>query len=75
MGEEPALPNRGAYGAPFWFTYLANASLMVAVSLLFRYADFVEFLGGSELQLGLIVGAGMVGALAINSSWISKRSS
>jgi MFS family permease len=38
---------------------------MVAVSLLFRYADFVAYFGGSEFQLGLIVGVGMVGALTM----------
>jgi MFS family permease len=53
------------YGASFWFAYVANAALMVAVSTLFRYADFVAYLGGSELQLGLIVGIGMVGALTM----------
>lgn len=37
---------------------------MIAVSLLFRYADFVTFLGGTELHLGWIVGIGMVGSLA-----------
>lgn len=36
---------------------------MVAVSLLFRYADFVERLGGSEQQLGWITGLGMCGAI------------
>jgi MFS family permease len=51
------------FGAPFWLTYVANMALMVAMSLLFRYADFVEFLGGSELELGLIAGVGMVGSL------------
>jgi len=54
-----------AYGWPFWFTYLANTSMMVAVSLLFRYADFVKQLGGTELNLGWIVGIGMVGSLAM----------
>jgi MFS family permease len=54
-----------AYGRPFWFTYLANSSMMVAVSLLFRYADFVKQLGGTELNLGWIVGIGMVGSLAM----------
>ncbi len=60
----PEFPAR-AYGAPFWYTYVSNAAMMVAVSILFRYADFVTYLGGSELQLGLIVGAGMVGALTM----------
>ncbi|MCH8921907.1 MAG: MFS transporter [Planctomycetes bacterium] len=53
------------YGPTFWLCYLANTLLMVAVSLLFRYADFVTHLGGSELNLGLIVGIGMVGAIAM----------
>lgn len=58
-------PAPSAYGASFWYAYAANALLMMAISILFRYADFVAFLGGSELELGLIVGAGMVGALAM----------
>ena len=52
------------YGPRFWFTYLANIGLMVAVSLLFRYADFVHHLGGTEKQLGLITGIGMFGAIS-----------
>ena len=59
-----ASPSRGAaYDQTFWLTYLANTSLMVAISLLFRYADFVTHLGGDELNLGWIVGVGMVGSL------------
>ena len=75
--EDPAiLPSSGAaslrtdhphatpYGRPFWFAYAANTSVMIAVALLFRYADFVTVLGGSELHLGWIVGIGMIGSLA-----------
>ncbi len=51
------------YGPSFWWTYLANIGLMVAVSLLFRYADFVAFLGGTEMHLGFITGLGMFGAI------------
>lgn len=54
-----------AYGRSFWFAYAANTALMVSVSLLFRYADFVEVLGGGELALGLIVGVGTIGSLAM----------
>jgi MFS family permease len=39
--------------------------MMVAVSLLYRYADFVLYLGGTEWNVGLIVGSGMVGSLAM----------
>jgi len=51
------------YGRPFWRAYAANTLTMTAVALLFRYADFVTFLGGNELHLGWIVGLGMVGSL------------
>ena len=53
------------YGAGFWGCYLSNTMLMLAVSLLFRYADFVSHVGGSERHLGVIVGVGMIGALAM----------
>lgn len=56
-----------AYGTTFWLCYSANLAMMIAVSLLFRYADFVRFIGGSELDLGLIVGVGMVGALLMRT--------
>lgn len=58
---EPSYP--ASYGPAFWFTYLANTSLMLAISLLYRYADFVTHLGGTEFNLGLIVGVGMGGSL------------
>ncbi|MHB8970841.1 MAG: MFS transporter [Pirellulaceae bacterium] len=59
---DDATPN--IYGPDFWLCYVANAMLMIAVSLMFRYADFVTYLGGSERELGMIVGVGMSGALA-----------
>jgi MFS family permease len=59
----PARSRSTGYGRTFWFTYIANLSLMVAVSLLYRYADFVTALRGNELNLGWIVGLGMTGSL------------
>ena len=56
------------YDRRFWLCYLSNSMLMVAFSLLFRYADFVSLAGGSERDLGAIVGVGMVGALAMRVS-------
>ncbi|MBX7169137.1 MAG: MFS transporter [Pirellulales bacterium] len=53
------------YGLPFWFNYAANMAIMVASSLLFRYADFIAFRGGTEWDLGWIVGLGMLGSLAM----------
>ena len=52
-----------AYGCEFWYAYAANTAMMIAISVLFRYADFVHFYGGTEFELGWIVGAGMVGSL------------
>jgi len=66
---------RPAYGRPFWLAYGANILVMVAVSLLFRYADFIAALGGGEWELGWIVGTGMVGSLAMRltlGTWIDQ---
>jgi len=54
-----------AYGRPFWMAYVANTLLMVGIALLFRYADLITVLGGTEFHLGWIVGIGTVGALAM----------
>ena len=44
---------------------MANLLVMVSMSLLFRYADFVTLLGGSEWHLGWIVGTGVMGSLVM----------
>lgn len=51
------------YELTFWLAYLSNALVSAANTLLCRYADFVDFLGGTEYHLGWIVGIGMVGSL------------
>lgn len=62
----PQLPGQqNPYDVVFAFSFLANAVLMTSVAMLFRYADFVRYCGGSELELGWIVGAGMAGALLV----------
>ncbi len=53
----------GGYGAAFWFAYTANLLIMTAYAILFRYADLVTSLGGTEFHLGWIVGIGTVGSL------------
>lgn len=53
------------YDRVFWLAYLANGLATMANAMLVRYADFVEVLGGEERQLGLIVGCGMIGSIAI----------
>lgn len=53
------------YDRVFWLAYLSNGLTTLANAMLVRYADFVSVLGGGEQQLGLIVGCGMVGSIAI----------
>ena len=53
------------YDRVFWLAYLANGLVTVCNAMMFRYADFVQVLGGKEQQLGLIVGCGMVGSILV----------
>jgi MFS family permease len=53
------------YDLIFWLAYLSNGLTTLANGMLVRYADFVSVLGGDEQQLGLIVGCGMIGSIAI----------
>ncbi len=55
----------GTYDRVFLACFAANTLSMTAVSLLFRYSDFVHFCGGSERDLGWIVGLGMLGAILV----------
>ncbi len=61
--EETSTVPQIAYGREFWLAYIANTALVVCNSSLFRYFDFVNFLGGDEYDLGLITGFGMCGAV------------
>ena len=51
------------YQFDFWCAYVANIALMIGVSIVFRYSDFIYHLGGDEWHLGWITGIGMVGAI------------
>jgi len=62
-GDAPAAIR--PYDRTFWFAYIGNLLVMVAIALLFRYADFVMALGGTEFHLGWIVGVGMIGSLLV----------
>lgn len=67
-GETCLAEQRRLYDLPFWLAYASTALAVAATALLFRYADFVNLLGGTELHLGWIVGVGMVGSLAMRLS-------
>lgn len=56
-------PTRSPYDRTFLLCYLANTAMLVGVSLLFRYEDFVKNIGGTVFDLGLIVGIGTTGAI------------
>ena len=63
------------YGRQFWLAYTSNALLLMAVALLFRYADFITLLGGTEFHLGWIVGIGTLGSLftrLLIGSWLDR---
>jgi MFS family permease len=60
--SEPPVPS---YGRPFWLAFTSNLLVATAVSLLYRYADLITYLDGTEFQLGWIVGVGMVGSLSM----------
>ena len=51
------------YNASLLLAFVANVFQLIAVSLLFRYSDFVNVLGGNEWHLGWIVGLSSVGAI------------
>lgn len=64
-GPETPPPREGRQGVfdrSFWLAYAANGVSVTAFAMHFRFADFVDFLGGSATVIGLIWGIGMVGA-------------
>ena len=64
VSAQPNLNNEDSiYDAVFFCACFANVFMLISVSLLFRYADFVSSLGGTEWHLGWIVGLGAVGAI------------
>lgn len=69
-------PPQSPYREPlFWTAFAAQLLLWAAQAVLFRYADFVDVLGGSELHLGWIVGVGMTGSVVMRLSlgrWIDR---
>lgn len=62
-GEIEYISGSSPYGLPFWLAYLSSFLVAVGAAILIRFGDFVTMLGGDELNLGWIVGVGMVGSL------------
>ncbi len=67
LPSAPALPpvaeSPRVYNISLLFAFFTNVFQLIAVSLLFRYSDFVNVLGGDEWHLGWIVGLASVGAV------------
>ncbi len=61
----PNAKENAIYDRAFWYTYVANTAFTLATALMYRYADFVLHLGGTEWNVGLIVGVGMIGSLSM----------
>ena len=53
------------YNRAFWLAYSANLLLVTANALTFRFAEFVQFLNGTEVLTGQIVRAGLIGSLLV----------
>src|ERR1700691_3073015 len=53
------------YSAQFWLAYVANFALVAANSLMYRFAELVAFLGGTEQAAGAIVGTGFAAVLLV----------
>ncbi|MFN0055399.1 MAG: MFS transporter [Planctomycetales bacterium] len=53
------------YDNRFWLAYAANVLLVCANSLTFRFAEFVNFFGGTEELSGEIVRAGLMAAIVM----------
>jgi len=58
-------PVGGVYNRQFWIAYVANFALVTANSSMFRFAELVAYLGGSERAAGAIVGTGLFGVLVV----------
>ena len=55
--------SESVYNKIFWLSYIANAALVTAAALTFRFAELVAYLGGTEQIAGTVIGIGVLGAL------------
>src|SRR5687768_7306846 len=60
-----ASDSRTIYDRAFWIAFTANVLLVTANALTFRFAEFVQYLGGTESVTGQIVRAGLIGSLMV----------
>ncbi len=60
-----AMMSRQVYSSEFWLSYTANTMLVAATALLFRFAEFVSFLHGSEETAGRVIAVGVCASLTL----------
>jgi len=68
MTNLPTVPSEtpsNIYNRAFWLAYAANLVLVAANALTFRFAEFVQFLHGTETVTGQIVRVGLIGSLIV----------
>lgn len=57
--------DRTIYNRTFWIAYAANLLLTTGNALTFRFAEFVQLLGGTESLTGQVVRAGLIASLTV----------
>lgn len=57
--------DRTIYTRTFWIAYAANLLLTTGNALTFRFAEFVQLLGGTESLTGQVVRAGLIASLTV----------
>jgi MFS family permease len=69
IARSPALPvamtSRQVYTSEFWLSYTANTMLVAATALLFRFAEFIKFLDGTEETAGRVIAVGVCASLTL----------
>ena len=73
--KDNSQPTISVYDKSFWLAYVALILIMAGCGLVYRYADFVFFLGGTEFHLGWIVGVGMGASLLMRlflGVWVDR---
>lgn len=61
--SKPNPREESAYPAAFWLAYAANLAAVTASALTFRFAELVQWLGGTERTAGVVVGVATATAL------------
>jgi MFS family permease len=64
--DSPA--EQSVYNRTFWLAYLANTALVLANALTFRFAELVNYLGGTERHTGDIVALALAVSVVVRLS-------